>query len=363
VYVGLKYDRAVVSYCGIGRIHRVTVEQNAMRLLPIVALVLGFLHGDAKAFLRPGAVDSQRGFEWVVIGGSDVTPKIPGWRIMRVADKQTNATPSAKAEGVQSANNSLDAICRMLQSSASANDLPLAFLMRLIWQESRFDAYAVSRAGARGISQFMPGTAAWVGLQNPFEVSDAISKSAELLRDLEKQFGNLGLAAAAYNAGPKRVQDWLANRRDLPAETEAYVRVVTGRSVDEWKSSRSSEFRPIVGESIPCLQIAKVLAAQSARTVTAGTQAATSSAPLHEPAWGIQLLGDNSKTSVVTAYRQLQAKFESVLGQRQPMVIPSKVGRTGYWYRVRVAADSFQEAQKLCSSLRGLGGSCLVQHN
>jgi hypothetical protein len=334
-----------------------------MRLLPIAALVMGFLQGDAKAFLQPAAVDNQIGFEWVVIGASYATQKTFGWQIMRAADKQTTAAPSAKVEGIQSANNSLDAICGMLQSSASANDLPLTFLMRLIWQESRFDAYAVSRAGARGISQFMPGTAAWVGLQNPFEVSDAISKSAELLRDLEKQFGNLGLAAAAYNAGPKRVQDWLANRRDLPAETQAYVRVVTGRSVDEWKSARSSELRPIVGESLPCLQIAKVLVAQSARTVTAGTQAATSSAPLHEPAWGIQLLGDNSKASVVTAYRQLQAKFESVLGQRQPMVIPSKVGRTGYWYRVRVAADSFQEAQKLCSSLRGLGGSCLVQHN
>lgn len=336
-----------------------------MRLRPIAVLLLGFLltPGDAEAFLRPAAVDNHIGSARIVIGGPYVTRKTPGWQTERVADKHTNGTTSAKTEGAQSANKSLEAICGTLQSSARANRLPPAFLMRLIWQESRFDAYAISPAGALGISQFMPGTAAWVGLQNPFEISDAIRKSAELLRDLEKQFGNLGLAAAAYNAGPKRVQDWLANRRNLPEETQAYVRSVTGRTVDDWKSSRSSELSPIIGESFPCLQIAKVLAEQSARTAAAGTQALTASASRHEPAWGIQLLGDNSKVSVLAAYRRLQARYEGVLGQHQPLVIPSKVGRTAYWYRVRVAANSFQEAQKLCSSLRGLGGSCLVQHN
>ena len=64
----------------------------------------------------------------------------------------------------------------------------------------------------------------------------AIMKSAEHLRDLRKQFGSLGLAAAAYNAGPKRVQDWLAHARGLPQETEAYVRIVTGRSALEWRT-------------------------------------------------------------------------------------------------------------------------------
>lgn len=335
-----------------------------MRLLSIAASLLGFLlaHGDAGALLRPAAVDNQRSFAWVAIGGSYVIWDISGWQIQRVADKHTNVTSLAQAEGLQSANNSLEAICRTLQSSASANGLPPAFLTRLIWQESRFDANAVSRAGARGISQFMPDTAAWVGLQNPFEVSEAIRKSAELLRDLKKQFGNLGLAAAAYNAGPNRVQDWLANRRSLPKETEAYVRTVTGHTVDDWKSSRSSELSPIVGESIPCHEVAKVLA-ESARTVTLDKQAPTASASLHGSGWGIQLLGKDSKPSVLAAYRQLQARYVSVLGQRQPLVIPSKVGRTGYWYRVRIAADSLREAQKLCSSLRDLGGSCLVQHN
>ena len=76
--------------------------------------------------------------------------------------------------------------------AARLNDLPVAFLTRRIWQESRFDAHAVSPAGARGVAQFMPETAAGRGLANPFDVTDAINKSAEFLRDLTKQFGNLG---------------------------------------------------------------------------------------------------------------------------------------------------------------------------
>ena len=60
-----------------------------------------------------------------------------------------------------------------------------------------------------------------------FDPIQAIAKSAELLRDLRIQFGNLGLAAAAYNAGPTRVLDWLAGRRSLPQETLAYIRIVT----------------------------------------------------------------------------------------------------------------------------------------
>jgi soluble lytic murein transglycosylase-like protein len=53
-----------------------------------------------------------------------------------------------------------------------------------------------------------------------FDATEGINKSAELLRNLRTQFGNWGLAAAAYNAGPKRVQDWLTGRRSLPEETQ-----------------------------------------------------------------------------------------------------------------------------------------------
>src|SRR5262249_27603883 len=108
----------------------------------------------------------------------------------------------------------------------------------LIWQGGRFDPAAVSRAGAQGVAQFMPGTAIWRGLSNPFDPLEAIAESAKLLRDLRRDFGNLGLAAAAYNAGPARVRDWLAGRRARPGGTRPSVRLVTGHPPAE--SARAS---------------------------------------------------------------------------------------------------------------------------
>src|SRR5439155_112726 len=109
------------------------------------------------------------------------------------------ATPSNGAASVVR-------ICDVLAAAAVENDLPVDFFARLIWQESRFDPTAVSRAGAQGVAQFMPATASARGLADPFDPIEAIAHSAKLLRDLRREFGNLGLAAAAYNAGPGRVR-------------------------------------------------------------------------------------------------------------------------------------------------------------
>ncbi len=130
------------------------------------------------------------------------------------SDRDPNAVAaSVPPDSAGSARMSADAICAVLDRSASRNDLPLEFFTRLIWQESRFNPFSVSHAGAQGIAQFMPGTAHKVGLVDPFDPIEALPKSAALLRGLRVQFGNLGLAAAAYNAGPKRVEDWLAKRK------------------------------------------------------------------------------------------------------------------------------------------------------
>ena len=106
-----------------------------------------------------------------------------------------------------------DEICRALEQSAAENALPVEFFARVIWQESRFDTKAVSPKGGAGIAQFMPRTASWHGLADPFETIEALRHSAAYLRELLDRFGNLGLAAAAYNAGPGRVSAWLTNHR------------------------------------------------------------------------------------------------------------------------------------------------------
>ena len=72
--------------------------------------------------------------------------------------------------------------------------------------ESNFDPFAVSPAGAQGIAQFMPGTAAAYGLDDPFDPVAAIDAQAHLMSDLIRQFGSPELALAAYNAGPAPVE-------------------------------------------------------------------------------------------------------------------------------------------------------------
>jgi soluble lytic murein transglycosylase-like protein len=139
-----------------------------------------------------------------------------------------------------------ESLCLMIESAARAQNLPLEFFARVIWQESRFQADVVgprTRSGdrAQGIAQFMPRTAAERGLLDPFDPVQALPKSAEFLRELADQFGNLGLAAAAYNAGPGRLREFLSGRRPLPAETRNYVLAITGISVDEWASSGKRE--------------------------------------------------------------------------------------------------------------------------
>jgi len=123
---------------------------------------------------------------------------------------------------------------RLAEEAAKKHLLPVSYFLRLIQRESSFDRHARSSAGAQGIAQFMPETAALRGVRDPFDPVEALPKSAELLRDLWSQFGNQGLAAAAYNAGPTRVRDWLAGRRALPMETIHYVRAITGKDVAEW---------------------------------------------------------------------------------------------------------------------------------
>jgi hypothetical protein len=151
-------------------------------------------------------------------------------------------------------------VCDTLADAAQRNGLPVPFFIRLLFQESRFKPGAVSRTGAQGIAQFMPSTADAVGLDNPFDPLEAIPASARLLRDLFERFGNLGLAAAAYNAGPKRIDDWLARKSSLPKETQGYVKTITGRPPEGWKTASAGTPAVKLPQRAPCQQEAGLLA-------------------------------------------------------------------------------------------------------
>lgn len=148
---------------------------------------------------------------------------------------------------------STDEFCAALTSAAEVSNIPVAFFARLIWQESRFKLDQISSAGAQGVAQFMPRTATEVGLDDPFDPLKALPTSARFLRRLQDQFGNLGLAAAAYNAGSGRIRSWLARKDVLPAETQAYVRNITGNPAENWASeSKTLKLARKLPAQAPC---------------------------------------------------------------------------------------------------------------
>jgi hypothetical protein len=108
-----------------------------------------------------------------------------------------------------------------LIQAASKWNVSAALLAGQLMAESNFDPFAESPVGAEGIAQFMPGTAASYGLQDPFNPEEAIDAQAHLMSDLIHQFGSPELALAAYNAGPAPVEACHC----VPAipETSAYV--------------------------------------------------------------------------------------------------------------------------------------------
>lgn len=151
----------------------------------------------------------------------------------------------------------MEKVCNALVAAADQHGLPVPFLARLIWQESRFRQSAVSPVGAQGVAQFMPRTANAYGLENPFDPLEALPVSARFLRELRDTFGNLGLAAAAYNGGAGRVQNWLAGRNRLPEETRNYVKIITGEPAEKWKvAANTVELAAHLPARAPCEGVA-----------------------------------------------------------------------------------------------------------
>jgi hypothetical protein len=164
------------------------------------------------------------------------------------ADAAAHAAASINVEPTLS-----NVICEAVKVAAEEHDIPIGFLVRLLWQESRFRSEEVSHAGAQGIAQFMPQTAIEMGLKNPFDPLQAIPASAKFLRKLYNQFGNLGLAAAAYNAGGGRIEKWLSRRSSLPKETRAYVKIITGHKAEAWTEEESTVHMPTdLPQKAPC---------------------------------------------------------------------------------------------------------------
>ena len=256
----------------------------------------------------------------------------------------------------------VEIVCPVMQQEAQARGLPPMPFVRLIWRESRFNPNAVSYKGAQGIAQFMPGTAARRGLQDPFEPISAIKHSASLLADLQSEFGNFGLAAAAYNAGEERVQGWILGKRTLPGETRRYVRFVTGRAAEDWTSP---------GTELPeALKTAGALVQEKCKTLSPlVVRAVYTSEPLTVSAawrpWGAQVSTAFSKSKALAKFSRLKRAHSGVLEEVEPFVLPKRNLSRGrnLLYMVQIGASSRGEAKKICAALRRDGGACIVKKN
>jgi len=260
------------------------------------------------------------------------------------------APPAARAA-------TADDICRALEQDAAESALPVEFFARVIWQESRFNALAVSGKGAQGIAQFMPATADYRGLVDPFDPIEALENSAKYLRDLKDRFGNLGLAAAAYNAGPGRVAAFLANKRPLPSETRNYVAIITGWTADEWASpSPPKTSETTIPQGVPCTRLANLILAPKAEAQRIAG---------YVPRWGMQLTANWSESKAWAIYRMIQKKYAALIGDREPIVIRSRgIGLgSALRYNIRIADDDRRYLEKFCDMLIAAGGACVVLRN
>jgi len=305
------------------------------------------------------------------------------WRALALACGLLLALPASAQEGAQEApgeppaapdeaappeagtaaapSDAQKSICLLLESAARAHDLPIEFFARVIWQESRFRADAVgpvTRSGKRalGIAQFMPGTAAERNLLNPLDPIQALPKSAEFLHELQGEFGNLGLAAAAYNAGPRRVREWMAGTGSMPAETRAYVQAITGASVEQWaKAAVDADRKP----DLTCGELMATLKRAPNRFVAALEQRVIAGAL--QP-WGVILGGDKSRDRILSRYAVLQVRHAAVLEGRDPILIERSRGPLPR-YQVRIGADTRAAADDLCGRIHKSGGDCAVLRN
>ena len=204
----------------------------------------------------------------------------------------------AHADAGAESDNAVATLCGIVEASAKAEGLPADFFTKLIWRESSFRPNAVSPAGAQGVAQFMPGTANERGLIDPFDPASAIPASARFLNELKLRFGNLGLAAAAYNGGPTAVAHWLANKGSLPFETEDYVLAVTGHNADEWRSDKPPA-EPAPDKSSSCLSLVATLRVTAPSSVVSGWFAP----------WGVQIAASFSKGSALRAFARARHRI------------------------------------------------------
>ncbi|SFG19167.1 Transglycosylase SLT domain-containing protein [Palleronia marisminoris] len=243
-------------------------------------------------------------------------------------------------------------VCHEIARAADRARIDQGFFARLLWQESLFDAAAVSPAGAQGIAQFMPTTAALRGLADPFNPAEAIYASAGYLADLSSELGNPGLAAAAYNAGEARTRDFIDRDRILPAETRAYVQIITGHSPRAWRDNPPEKVDYALAPDTPFEEACRAQAASR-------TFKTFSPPPLQ---WGVVVAAGRLRATVEKFVDRVRRENQGIIGDRRIEIVQDTM--PGFGTRAiltaKIAVDDADEARSLCRDLQRNESFCRV---
>ena len=243
-------------------------------------------------------------------------------------------------------------ICPALDAAARQAGLERDFFARLIWRESRFDVSALSPAGARGIAQFMPGTAALRGLDDPWQPGPALAASATYLAELRDRFGSLGLAAIAYNAGERRAAEYLAGDPFLPGETRAYVVAITGETGEAWRAN------PGLAPDLALSRETGFLDACLALDVPEFRPRAP------DAPWGVMIAAQRTEGAALRSAASVQGRFAGLLGDLAPVISRRRApGLPGLRYVAQFGQPDQRAAIALCDRLTAAGGTCRVIRN
>ncbi|MFZ3580796.1 lytic transglycosylase domain-containing protein [Loktanella sp. DJP18] len=248
--------------------------------------------------------------------------------------------------------------CQAIDAFAQVNDLDPAFFARLIWQESRFDPNALSPARARGIAQFIDSTAQMRGLRDSLNPAEALEYSAQYLGDLVRRFGNVGLAAVAYNGGEARAAGLIAGTGGLARETIDYVRIITGKSAETWRDAPPADPDFRLQDGVPFRAACHDMARNRAFSRF------TPPAPVYAP-FGIQMAYGLTEAAARRSFRNITRQCATAVSKEELQIVFVRhrvLGRNGY-YAARLAAETGRTGNQTCNKLREQGCLCAVYPN
>jgi len=247
-------------------------------------------------------------------------------------------------------------VCSTIERAAGENALDPNFLARLLWKESLFEPGAVSPAGALGIAQFMPETARIRRLDDPMNPAKAIHASADYLRFLVDGFGNVGLAAVAYNGGERRARNFVDGGQVLPYETQDYVESITGHNAWKWRDEPPAQIDLRLDQATPFADACVRLAANRGLKEFTPAERAWP--------WGVILASHPKQSGAQQQVNRLNRQLRPILGGKRVSYVRKTLSGSGRRvYTAQIGYSSRGEANAFCTQFRAVGGRCIVLKN